>query len=74
MKILAASSSDTTLVVQRPDGTYLCNDDAEGRNPVVSGSFPAGAYRVWIGSYRARDNSAYRLGFTELPGTRARNL
>lgn len=66
LRILAASAEDVTLVVQRPDGQYMCNDDAEGRNPIVTGLFPPGAYKVWIGSYTQGRNSTYRLGFTEL--------
>jgi hypothetical protein len=69
LKIMVSSTEDTTLVVQKPDGTYLCNDDTEGLNPVITGSFPPGTYRVWIGSYQAGQNPAYRLGFSELSST-----
>ncbi|HJL49370.1 MAG TPA: hypothetical protein RMG45_26165, partial [Polyangiaceae bacterium LLY-WYZ-15_(1-7)] len=57
---------DTTLVVRKPDGTFVCDDDSEGMNPMVTGSFPPGQYRVWVGSYQQGQNAAYRLGFSEL--------
>ncbi len=63
---MARSEADTTLVVQKPDGTYLCNDDGEELNPIVSGAFPAGTYKVWIGSYEQGTNSRYTLGLSEL--------
>jgi hypothetical protein len=66
LRIIGASQSDVTLVVLRPDGTYMCDDDTEGRNPIVGGSFPAGRYAVWVGSYREGEVAPYRLGFTEL--------
>ncbi|HJK95477.1 MAG TPA: hypothetical protein RMH85_00460 [Polyangiaceae bacterium LLY-WYZ-15_(1-7)] len=66
LRIMAKSDGDVTLVVQKPDGSYACNDDFEGMNPLVSGSFPAGTYKVWIGSYQQGTNSRYTLGFSEL--------
>ena len=74
MRVLVRSGSDTTLVVQKPDGSYLCNDDTEGRNPVIAGSFPPGPYKVWVGSYRQGQNASYQVGFSELAGTRSRDL
>lgn len=63
-------SADLTLVVQRPDGSYLCNDDADGLHPMVSGPFAAGEHRIFIGSYNAQAvGSAYRIGISELPTT-----
>ena len=64
LRILVKSDEDTTLVVRKPDGTYACNDDAEELNPIVEGAFPAGTYRVWIGSYEQGTNSNYKLGVT----------
>lgn len=60
------AEADVTLVVQRPDGTYLCNDDTEGLNPLVTGAFVTGTYKVWIGSYEQGTNAAYHLGISEL--------
>ncbi len=63
-------SADITLVVQRPDGTYLCNDDSDGLNPMVEGPFAAGEYRIFVGSYSAESaGAAYRIGISELQTT-----
>ncbi|MEM1413903.1 MAG: hypothetical protein AAGH15_03340 [Myxococcota bacterium] len=61
-----AGTVDTTLVVQRPDGSYLCNDDGEGINPIVTGSFNPGTHKVWVGSYERGQNAEYVLGLSEL--------
>lgn len=66
LRLVASSSDDITLVVLRPDGQYMCNDDAEGRNPMIGGSFPAGTYAVWVGSYQQGVVAPYRIGFSEL--------
>jgi len=66
LRVMAHSDADITLVVQKPDGTYLCNDDSEGLNPLVSGPFPPGTYKIWVGSYEQGVNSRYTLGFSEL--------
>lgn len=67
LRIMAFSETDVTLVVERPDGTYLCNDDAEETNPIVDGTFPAGTYKIWVGSYDADTNGRYTLGISEMP-------
>jgi hypothetical protein len=74
LRVLAHSQGDITLVVQKPDGTYICNDDTEGTDPVVAGAFPAGTYKIWIGSYQAGTNSPYTVGFTELPSVTTASL
>ncbi len=66
LRIMAKSEGDITLVIQKPDNTYLCNDDSDGTNPLVAGEFPAGTYKVWVGSYEQGTNSAYTLGLSEL--------
>lgn len=47
--------SDLVLVVQLPDGSYQCNDDAAGGedfHPQIDITNPAiGTYRVWVGSF-----------------------
>ena len=66
MRIYVTSPIDTTLVVRRPDGSWLCSDDAFGRNPALDGAFPAGRYLVWVGAYHAGAQAPYVLAFTEL--------
>jgi len=48
------SDHDPVLVVETPDGSYLCNDDANDQllDPVVQIDAPAaGEYKIWVGSY-----------------------
>ena len=50
LNISVGSQADTTLIVRAPDGSWHCNDDAEGYNPRVSWESPAsGAYLIWVG-------------------------
>lgn len=52
LAISVSSGADTTLVVQRPDGVYVCNDDFNGLNPRIQINSPvAGVYHVWVGTY-----------------------
>lgn len=74
LRILVHSTQDTTLVVRTPTGSFLCNDDAEGLNPEISGPVPAGQYRIWVGSYEQGQNAPYRIGFTELTSVTTANL
>lgn len=66
LRIYAAAEQDITLVIQQPDGSYLCNDDFDGTNPLVTAeNFAAGSYKIWIGNYDASEGAAaYRLGFS----------
>ena len=51
---LIASASDTTLIMNLPNGSWACNDDTNGLNPaLVLHRAEAGVYRIWIGSYAA---------------------
>ena len=62
ISIYAASSGDLTLAVRAPDGTWSCNDDAQGLNPGVSlTNAQAGDYLVWVGAYNPGDSSTYNL-------------
>jgi hypothetical protein len=48
------SDFDPTLVLQLPDGAYLCNDDASNNllDPELTVEAPAeGQYNLWVGSY-----------------------
>lgn len=50
------SDFDPTLVLQLPDGSYLCNDDASDNllDPELTVEAPAaGQYNLWVGSYDA---------------------
>lgn len=50
----ARSGSDTTLLVNEPDGSWVCNDDGlgEGTNPmIVLPGAGSGLYNIWVGTY-----------------------
>jgi len=49
---------DTSLIVNRPDGSWSCNDDSESSSldPMVKVENPQeGRYDIWIGSYSEDD-------------------
>ena len=67
--ISANSSSDTTLVINGPDGSWYCDDDGgqQGLNPSLNFTRPAsGAYHIWVGSYSAGQNPSATLSISEL--------
>ena len=53
LTIYAESRSDTTLVVNTPDGRWHCNDDwNDTLNPGLTFANPlSGQYDVWLGAY-----------------------
>ena len=53
LTIGAQSSSDTTIVINAPDGQWYCDDDSgDGLNPSVTFNNPQGGqYDIWIGTY-----------------------
>jgi hypothetical protein len=59
------SSTDTTLIVAHPDGTFSCNDDADGRNPRVTHALAAGEHRVWVGTFRSGALAQFSLSVRE---------
>lgn len=68
--------ADLTLAVRGPDGSFRCNDDAEGFNPIVQGPFAPGAYSIFVGTYSEQRAvpSPYAIGFSELPQVTAQSL
>jgi hypothetical protein len=66
LKVSVQSSSDTTLVIYgEPYNTWYCDDDTEGLNPVIAGSWLAGYYYIYVGSFDG--NPSYNLVISELP-------
>ena len=65
------SGEDTTLIVNTPDGRWLCNDDGgSSLNPLIEMSAgQSGRYDIWIGSYNDGDYISGTLKITELSGT-----
>ncbi len=59
--IYARSASDTTLLINEPDGSWVCNDDGlgEGTNPmIVLPGAAGGQYNIWVGTYGDSNASA----------------
>ena len=62
-----ASDADTTLVINDAQGNWICNDDTDGLNPVVSfQNAPSGQYDVWVGTYAQGDLQDSTLHITEV--------
>ena len=54
-RIFVFSDQDTTLVIQTPDGEYLCGDDAQSLvlDPSIDLENPSeGRYNIWVGGYQ----------------------
>jgi hypothetical protein len=51
--IYAVSGSDTTVLVNTPSGTWLCDDDGYGDGDpiVVISKAESGLYNIWVGTY-----------------------
>lgn len=67
--ISVASSTDTTLVINGPDGQWYCDDDGgmSGLNPMVRFDDPqSGRYEIWIGTYGSTANARARLHISEI--------
>jgi len=67
--ISVASGSDTTLIVNGPDGRWYCDDDGgvNGLNPSIRFSRPAsGRYEIWVGTYGRAALQDARLNISEL--------
>lgn len=65
--ISAISDSDTTLVINDPNGNWICNDDNNGLNPGVAFENPsAGVYDIWVGTYREGPGAEAQLRISEL--------
>jgi hypothetical protein len=62
------ANTDTTLVINGPDGLWYCDDDSgDGTNAQVSFAKPqSGTYDVWVGTYGGGIQDA-QLHITELP-------
>lgn len=70
LNIYVKSAADTTLVVNLPDGSWVCNDDSMdgGLNPLVSLTSPqSGNYNIWVGNYNGTETPAAQLNISEMP-------
>jgi hypothetical protein len=67
--ISVAAASDTTLVVNGPDGRWYCDDDSGDAplNPMVRFNDPAdGRYEIWVGTFSDTASQPARLHISEL--------
>ena len=62
------SASDTTLVVNAPNGSWYCDDDSgEGTNPSIRFSSPLGGrYEIWVGTYSSTGYASANLSISEI--------
>ena len=61
------SDADTTLVVNKPDGSWICDDDTNNRDPAISMTSPmSGQYDIWVGNYNGTDTPNATVYVTEL--------
>ncbi len=53
LRIFFESNADTTLIINDPNGAWLCSDDSYNTtNPTITFTRPlAGQYDIWVGSY-----------------------
>jgi hypothetical protein len=63
-----ADTEDTTLIINAPDASWHCNDDAPGTiDPMIDFTNPeSGRYDIWIGSYDEGDTNSGALYVTEI--------
>jgi hypothetical protein len=64
LKVMINSrGTDTTLVIQTPDGSFLCADDFGNSKDagLESPTWKSGQYKLWIGTVRPGQRHAYQL-------------
>jgi hypothetical protein len=68
LTIHAESDSDTTLLINLPDGTWIADDDSGGNlNPLIKLKAPkSGQYDIWVGSFKEGVLPKATLKITEL--------
>lgn len=66
--LAAFSRSDVTLVVNLPNGRWVCNDDFIGTNAGMVLNRPmSGQYDIWIGHYNRGSGVPTQLRISEIP-------
>ena len=67
LHILVRSRGDLVLVVRKPNGEVLCNDNRSGtKDPMIASDIPIGTTQVWVGVHEQGEELDYRLGFSEV--------
>ncbi len=68
LKIYVRSSADTVILINLPDGAWVCNDDYDGVSAAVLIDDPeSGNYNIWVGTFGEGASEPATLYFTELP-------
>ena len=67
LSLLVTSDVDTTLVVNMPDGSWMCDDDSgEGFDAALSiQSAPSGVYDIWVGRFSGDEQAPAVLNVSE---------
>ena len=64
----AHEGEDAVLVVNLPDETWVCNDDAVGLDPMIVLGYPEeGQYDIWVGSHDRERFISGTLGVAASP-------
>lgn len=68
LRVYATGGGDTTLIINRANGSWICNDDSYGgTNPSIDlRNEGAGQIDVWVGSYQNGEQVHAVLHVTEL--------
>ena len=74
LRIMARHNRDSALVITDTRGNVYCDDDGDGRFPVIARPFARGHYRIWVASKRENVGVSYALGATVQEGLAARAL
>jgi serine protease Do len=66
--IYTASSSDVTLLVNMPDGSWRCDDDTGGNAQALLElvNAPSGLYDIWVGTFSQGSMQPARLLISEI--------
>lgn len=67
LSLFVESETDTTLVVNMPDGSWMCDDDS-GQGVQAALSFenaPSGVYDIWVGQFFGTDSAPAVLNISE---------
>lgn len=67
LKLSVVSNSDTTLVVNGPNGEWYCDDDSgDETNPSLTLRSARGQYDIWIGTFSSGDTKPAVLSISEV--------
>lgn len=67
LSIAVRANTDTSLIVNGPDGRWYCDDDTHGLNPVLTwGRAPSGQYDIWVGAVGEAGSSTVSISEGDL--------